>query len=256
MRTLLLLALLLSTPIAIPAAQAPKKARVDTMAEASGPAHFQGRTVQARGRALPGMGKTLTAFYARANEGEELVRFVVSFQETPELPRTTVTRAGKELDPPAAMEVLGIEGLRVEVDYRPEIKADWQAYVAERVEVEGFEARLDVTGVPTSLMVEELLKGEGREARPGDTVTVHYTGWLLDGTKFDSSRDRARAFVFRLGDHQVIRGWDVGVAGMRVGGRRRLVVPPDMGYGRKGAGKGAIPPNATLVFDIELIKVQ
>ena len=107
----------------------------------------------------------------------------------------------------------------------------------------------------------EVAQGEGAEARPG-RVVVHYTGWLHDpqaidghGRKFDSSRDRQLPFEFMLGAGQVIRGWDEGVAGMKVGGKRQLRIPPDLGYGAAGAG-AAIPPNATLVFDVELIAVK
>jgi FKBP-type peptidyl-prolyl cis-trans isomerase FkpA len=97
--------------------------------------------------------------------------------------------------------------------------------------------------------------GTGAEAQPGKTVSVHYTGWLLDGTKFDSSRDRNQPFSFPLGGGQVIKGWDEGVAGMKVGGKRTLVIPPDLGYGARGAG-GVIPPNATLKFEVELLSVN
>lgn len=106
----------------------------------------------------------------------------------------------------------------------------------------------------------EVTPGTGAEARSGP-VTVHYTGWLQDsasadgkGRKFDSSVDRGQPFQFHLGGGQVIRGWDEGVAGMKEGGKRTLVIPPEMGYGARGAG-GVIPPNATLVFDVELVKV-
>jgi FKBP-type peptidyl-prolyl cis-trans isomerase FkpA len=97
--------------------------------------------------------------------------------------------------------------------------------------------------------------GTGTEAVAGKTVSVHYTGWLLDGTKFDSSRDRGQPFMFPLGGGRVIKGWDEGVAGMKVGGKRTLVIPPDLGYGARGAG-GVIPPNATLKFEVELLDVK
>jgi FKBP-type peptidyl-prolyl cis-trans isomerase FkpA len=114
----------------------------------------------------------------------------------------------------------------------------------------------------TTLQKTDVKQGNGAEAVPGRTVVVHYTGWLYDpaqpngqGKKFDSSRDRGEPFSFPLGAGQVIRGWDEGVKGMKVGGERTLVIPPDMGYGARGAG-GVIPPNATLVFDVELLDVK
>jgi FKBP-type peptidyl-prolyl cis-trans isomerase len=97
--------------------------------------------------------------------------------------------------------------------------------------------------------------GTGAVATAGKTAVVHYTGWLLDGTKFDSSRDRNHPFSFPLGAGQVIKGWDEGVAGLKVGGKRTLIVPPALGYGARGAG-GVIPPNATLKFDVELLDVR
>jgi FKBP-type peptidyl-prolyl cis-trans isomerase len=104
------------------------------------------------------------------------------------------------------------------------------------------------------LITEDLVVGTGAEAKSGQNVTVHYTGWLTNGTKFDSSKDRRDPFVFSLGKGQVIRGWDQGVQGMKVGGKRKLTIPPEMGYGARGAG-GVIPPNATLVFEVELLGV-
>lgn len=106
-----------------------------------------------------------------------------------------------------------------------------------------------------TLQIEELKPGTGDEAVAGKTVDVHYTGWLTNGTKFDSSVDRGRPFSFRLGAGEVIAGWDQGVAGMKVGGKRKLTIPPTLGYGARGAG-GVIPPNATLVFEVELLGVR
>jgi FKBP-type peptidyl-prolyl cis-trans isomerase len=107
----------------------------------------------------------------------------------------------------------------------------------------------------TELQIEDQVAGSGDEAVPGKTVSVHYTGWLTDGTKFDSSKDRGTPFEFPLGGGMVIKGWDEGVKGMKVGGKRKLTIPPDMGYGAAGAG-GVIPPNATLVFEVELLGVK
>ena len=115
-----------------------------------------------------------------------------------------------------------------------------------------------VNGQPTTtssgLQYWDIAVGTGTTAAPGSTVKVHYTGWLTTGQKFDSSRDRGEPFSFPLGAGQVIKGWDEGVAGMKVGGQRQLRIPPALGYGASGAG-GVIPPNATLIFDVELLEV-
>jgi FKBP-type peptidyl-prolyl cis-trans isomerase len=103
--------------------------------------------------------------------------------------------------------------------------------------------------------ITELTVGTGTEAKSGDSVRVHYTGWLTNGTKFDSSVDRGQPFSFVLGQGRVIKGWDLGVAGMKIGGKRKLTIPPEEGYGARGAG-GVIPPNATLMFDVELLGVN
>ena len=116
-----------------------------------------------------------------------------------------------------------------------------------------------MTELANGLKYTDTTLGTGAEATPGHKVSVHYTGWLYTngakGAKFDSSLDRGEPFAFALGAHQVIRGWDEGVDGMKVGGKRTLIIPPELGYGARGAG-GVIPPNATLMFDVELLGVQ
>lgn len=112
-----------------------------------------------------------------------------------------------------------------------------------------------VSAAAGELKIDDTKVGTGAEAVSGKRVTVHYTGTLTDGTKFDSSVDRGQPFSFMLGAGQVIKGWDQGVAGMKVGGTRKLTIPADLGYGATGAG-GVIPPNATLLFDVELLKVE
>ncbi|MEN8177308.1 MAG: FKBP-type peptidyl-prolyl cis-trans isomerase [Pseudomonadota bacterium] len=107
----------------------------------------------------------------------------------------------------------------------------------------------------TGLKYEDLAAGDGDVATAGQSVSVHYTGWLTDGSKFDSSVDRNEPFTFMLGRGMVIRGWDEGVQGMKVGGKRKLTIPPQLGYGAAGAG-GVIPANATLVFDVELLAIN
>lgn len=118
---------------------------------------------------------------------------------------------------------------------------------------------MSITTTASGLQYEEITVGEGAEAQAGQNVTVHYTGWLRNddgsaGNKFDSSKDRNDPFEFPLGAGRVIKGWDEGVQGMKIGGKRKLIIPAELGYGARGAG-GAIPPNATLIFDVELLGV-
>ncbi len=112
-----------------------------------------------------------------------------------------------------------------------------------------------MTTTESGLKYEDLVVGTGITPQPGQMVTVHYTGWLTDGKKFDSSLDRGEPFVFELGAGNVIKGWEEGVATMKIGGKRKLEIPPELGYGSRGAGN-VIPPNATLVFEVELLDVQ
>ena len=121
-------------------------------------------------------------------------------------------------------------------------------------------ADTQVIEMPNGLKYTDVKVGDGATAKAGNKVSVNYTGWLYEngakGKKFDSSLDRNQPFQFTLGAHQVIAGWDEGVAGMKVGGKRTLIIPPELGYGARGAGGGAIPPNATLIFDVDLLQVQ
>ena len=113
----------------------------------------------------------------------------------------------------------------------------------------------DTVTTPSGLQYTDTAEGDGEAAQAGNNVSVHYTGWLTDGTKFDSSVDRNQPFQFPLGAGRVIAGWDEGVCGMKVGGKRKLTIPSDLGYGPTGAG-GVIPPNATLVFEVELLEIN
>jgi FKBP-type peptidyl-prolyl cis-trans isomerase FkpA len=113
---------------------------------------------------------------------------------------------------------------------------------------------MSTTTTPRGLIIVDVIVGDGAAAAAGQKVKVHYTGWLTNGTKFDSSKDRNDPFVFPLGAGNVIKGWDEGVQGMKIGGKRKLTIPPALGYGARGAG-GVIPPNATLVFEVELLGV-
>lgn len=113
----------------------------------------------------------------------------------------------------------------------------------------------NLVSTPSGLQYEDLKVGNGDSPRAGQTVVVHYTGWLTDGSKFDSSFDRAQPFEFRIGQGQVIKGWDEGVMSMKVGGKRKLTIPANLGYGARGAG-GVIPPDATLIFEVDLLALK
>ena len=126
---------------------------------------------------------------------------------------------------------------------------------AEEKKMNSNEAAGQVVTTESGLQYLDLVVGTGRQAELGDTATVHYIGWLADGKKFDSSVDRKEPFSFRVGAGQVIKGWDEGVGTMKVGGKRKLTIPPQLGYGTRGAGH-IIPPNATLTFDVELLELR
>ncbi|MGJ4747054.1 FKBP-type peptidyl-prolyl cis-trans isomerase [Leptospira sp. SA-E8] len=126
-------------------------------------------------------------------------------------------------------------------------------YILTAILISAFVLSLGLSAQSNGLVIKDIKKGTGKEAFNGSNVTVHYTGWLTNGKKFDSSKDRGTPFRFDLGAGQVIRGWDKGVQGMKEGGVRKLTIPPELGYGSSGAG--TIPPNSTLIFEVELIKV-
>ena len=164
------------------------------------------------------------------------------------LPVRSVARASRAL---AQLIVVAIVSL-----------APASAATAQGAATSAEQGQSKLNATPENLQTTDVKQGTGAEATVGHTVVVHYTGWLYDpskpdshGAKFDSSRDRAQPFSFPLGAGRVIKGWDQGVAGMKVGGQRTLVIPPQLGYGARGAG-GVIPPNATLIFDVELLDVK
>ena len=159
-----------------------------------------------------------------------------------------------------SISIAALALLACETGSKPEDSAAANAAVTGAPESLTYARELDVdltamTKQPSGLYIQDLKTGTGTEATSGKQVSVHYTGTLVDGRKFDSSRDRNEPIPFKLGAGQVIAGWDEGISGMKVGGRRKLVIPPELGYGSRGAG-GVIPPNATLVFDVELMDVR
>ena len=144
------------------------------------------------------------------------------------------------------------EGVK-EIKEAKELKEVEEVQVTE--ELEKIEPKVDTLVTESGLKYFDYVVGEGDLPVKGKKVTVHYTGWLTNGTQFDSSVDRKRPFEFTLGAGEVIKGWDEGVASMRVGGKRQLIIPPELGYGNKSVGGGLIPANSTLIFDVELLKV-
>lgn len=181
---------------------------------------------------------------AAGNKLEETTEDAIDERKAP------MHKTGKLLTPALlALSVLALNGCGGD-------SADTPQYPEPRQEATEIAPAVDMAAMiqtPSGLYIQDLEVGDGQEAVAGRRVTVHYSGWFLDGDKFDSSVDRGEPFSFDLGAGQVIAGWDEGVAGMRVGGWRRLVLPPALAYGE--AGRQGIPPNSTLVFDVELLDV-
>jgi len=213
---------------------------------------LSGAIVRARKPPTPAAEDAVRTIFVRDTGVAKKV--AVCLSPTADAPATVVSRGGRTLEREEILDAIALAGLHVDVVYTAPA-SDSDPIVAARIEIGELTMPNDMTGIPTDLVIEEIDLGDGAIAAPGQTVAVHYTGWLRDGTKFDSSKDRGQPFQFKLGAGQVIRGWDLGVAGMKVGGKRRLVIPPDLGYGARGAG-GTIPPNAVLVFEVELLGVR
>lgn len=232
--------------------QAPAKARRNATPVIPQTETIEGTIEELRGVALPGMGDTVTAFYVRT--GNALKRIVVCLSGTPARPKTSVLRGLDELPTADVEEALNSPGRHVVVTHVVEQYEGAEAWLATRV-VLGFAELAEGTVTLTDLRFVDYVVGSGEQAESGRTVTVHYTGWLADGTMFDSSLDAGAPLSVPLGQKRLIAGWEHGIPGMRVGGHRRLLIPSRLGYGVRGAGED-IPPNAVLVFDIELLGVQ
>jgi len=232
-------------------AQEPAKARPPSAPVPETKTTYEGQIIDLRGAALPGMGTSVTAFYVR--RGDETKRFVVHLVASGPDPVTTVVAGSAEIPPADVEGALNAPGRHVVVTVAgPYPGAD--AMRATRVLL-GFEELAGSAGPLTDLKFAELRNGTGAVASSRSTVRVHYTGWLADGTMFDTSFRKGTPITVPLGAGRLIRGWDLGIPGMRVGGRRRLFVPPSFGYGSRGVGK-VVPPRAVLVFDVELLEVK
>lgn len=232
--------------------QAPAKARRNATPVIVQTETIEGTIEELRGVALPGMGDTVTAFYVRS--GDALRRIVVCLSGTPARPKTSVLRGLDELPTADIEEALNSPGRHVVVTHDVRKYEGADAWLATRVLL-GFAELAEGTVTLTDLRFVDTVVGSGEQAESGRTVTVHYTGWLADGTMFDSSLGAGAPMSVPLGQKRLIAGWELGIPGMRVGGHRRLLIPSRLGYGVRGAGED-IPPNAVLVFDIELLGVQ
>ncbi|MBN2227143.1 MAG: FKBP-type peptidyl-prolyl cis-trans isomerase [candidate division Zixibacteria bacterium] len=152
-------------------------------------------------------------------------------------------------------DVKATEAQKITAEAKQPADTDAVKKPAQETAKQAEKAAVDTVTTKTGLQYIDLKVGEGESPKTGDKVKVHYTGWLVNGKKFDSSVDRDQPFVFDIGKGRVIKGWDEGVMTMKVGGKRRLIIPPELGYGNRGAG-GVIPPGATLIFDVELLDIN
>jgi FKBP-type peptidyl-prolyl cis-trans isomerase FkpA len=231
-------------------AQQPQKARKTAPSDAarSGTATLVG-VVEAPSGESPLSATTAVPISVR--NGDTVLRIVVNVEETATLPRTSASHYEAPLAGDELRLALEKPGRTVKVTYVVEPLPGTEAHLAKSIEI-GDAPR---TGTPApGLKYEDMVVGLGKLAERGDGVTVNYTGWLKGGEKFDSSHDRGAPMEFLLGAGKVIRGWELGVAGMREGGKRKLTIGPGLAYG--SAGTARIPPNATLIFEVELLKVN
>jgi hypothetical protein len=226
--------------------QGPQKARKTRRPETAG---LLGVIEAPRGENTPTAGAIV---FISVRDGEEVHRIAVRVEGTAEAPQTIASHYGEPLAGSALRVALEESGRMVRVTYVVEPLSETNSHLATAIEI-GDAPKHDSPA--PGLRYEDIVVGLGSVARRGDSVRVHYTGWLKGGERFESSHDRGEAFEFRLGSAKVIRGWDLGIAGMREGGRRRLTIGPSLAYGAEGSGN-RIPPNATLIFEVELLKVE
>jgi FKBP-type peptidyl-prolyl cis-trans isomerase FkpA len=227
-------------------AQGPQKARKTPRPET---ATLLGVIEAPHGENVPSTGAIV---HVAVRTGDRARRIAVNVEGTAESPPLVASHYGVPLAGSDLRVALGEAGRSVRVTYVVEPLAGTDSHLATAIEIGDAPKK----GAPApGLRYEDVVVGLGAVAQRGDGVTVHYTGWLKGGEQFESSRDGGEAMVFRLGSAKVIRGWELGIAGMREGGRRRLTIGPSLAYGAQGSGN-RIPPNATLIFEVELLKVE
>jgi hypothetical protein len=227
-------------------AQAPQKARKTPRAES---ATLIGITQPLAGESAATSGALVLL---AIKDGDRVNQIAVSVEGTPEAPQTAASHYGEPIAGNDLRVALGETGRTVKVTYALEPLPGTDSHLASAIEIGDAPKK----GSPApGLTYEDIAVGLGKAAQRGDSVRVHYTGWLRGGEKFDSSRDRGSAMEFLLGSGKVIRGWELGIPGMREGGKRKLTIGPGLAYGLAGSGN-KIPPNATLIFEVELVTVD